>query len=33
LNGVEIVYAEIRNIEKTKTPGCVKILNQKTINI
>jgi predicted ribosome quality control (RQC) complex YloA/Tae2 family protein len=33
MNSVEIVYTEIRNLEKTKTPGCVKIFKQKTIKI
>lgn len=33
INGVEIGYTEIINIQKTKTPGCVKITSQKTIKI
>jgi predicted ribosome quality control (RQC) complex YloA/Tae2 family protein len=33
INGVEIVYTEIRNLQKTKTPGCVKLVKQKTIKI
>lgn len=33
MNGVEIVYTEIKNLEKTKTPGCVKIFKQKIITI
>lgn len=33
INGVEIGYTEIENIQKTKTPGCVKISSQKTIKI
>jgi len=30
---IEIIYTEIRNIEKTEYIGCVKIMNQKKINI
>lgn len=33
LNDVEIVYTQIKNIEKTQTPGCVKIKNEKKIII
>ena len=33
INSVEIGYTEIINIQKTKTPGCVKISSQKTIKI
>jgi predicted ribosome quality control (RQC) complex YloA/Tae2 family protein len=33
MNCVEIVYTEIKNLEKTKVPGCVKIFKQKTIKI
>jgi predicted ribosome quality control (RQC) complex YloA/Tae2 family protein len=33
INGVEICYTEIINIQKTKTPGCVKIISQKTIKV
>jgi len=33
INGVEIVYTEVKNLEKTKNPGCVKIFKEKTITI
>ena len=33
LDGIEIIYTEIKNIEKTHVPGCVKIKNTKTIKI
>jgi predicted ribosome quality control (RQC) complex YloA/Tae2 family protein len=33
MNCVEIVYTEVKNLEKTKVPGCVKIFKQKTITI
>jgi predicted ribosome quality control (RQC) complex YloA/Tae2 family protein len=33
LNNVEIVYTEIKNIQKTEIPGCVKISNRKIIKI
>lgn len=33
LTGVEIVYTQIKNLEKTNVPGCVKIKNIKTIKI
>jgi len=33
LNNVEIVYTEIKNIQKTEIPGCVKISNKKIIKI
>lgn len=33
LNGVEFVYTQIKNLEKTNVPGCVKIKNIKTIKI
>lgn len=32
-NDVEIVYTELKNVEKTQTIGCVKIKNGKTIII
>ena len=31
LTDVEIIYTEVRNIEKTQYSGCVKIINQKKI--
>jgi predicted ribosome quality control (RQC) complex YloA/Tae2 family protein len=33
LKEIEIIYTEIKNIEKTKFPGCVKVINQKKIII
>jgi len=33
LDDVEILYTQIKNIEKTNTPGCVKIKNTKIIKI
>jgi predicted ribosome quality control (RQC) complex YloA/Tae2 family protein len=33
LNNVKIVYTQIKNIEKTNIPGCVKIKNGKSIEI
>ena len=33
LTGIEIIYTEIKNIEKTQYIGCVKIVNQKKIII
>lgn len=32
-NDVEIVYTELKNVEKTQNVGCVKIKNGKTIII
>jgi len=33
LSDVEIVYTQIKNVEKTLIPGCVKIINEKLIII
>ena len=33
LNNVEIIYTKIKNVTKTKTPGCVTTQNTKTIII
>jgi predicted ribosome quality control (RQC) complex YloA/Tae2 family protein len=33
LDDVEILYTQIKNIEKTNIPGCVKIKNTKIIKI
>jgi hypothetical protein len=33
LTKIEIIYTEIKNIEKTEYIGCVKIANQKKIII
>ena len=33
LHDVEILYTQIKNIEKTNVPGCVKIKNTKRIKI
>lgn len=33
LKNVEFVYTQIKNIEKTETPGCVKIKNERKITI
>jgi predicted ribosome quality control (RQC) complex YloA/Tae2 family protein len=30
---VEIIYTQIKNIEKTQEMGCVKVINQKIIKI
>ena len=30
-NNVEVIYTEIKNVEKTQYSGCVKIKNSKTI--
>ena len=31
LSDVEIIYTQVKNIEKTEYSGCVKIINQKKI--
>lgn len=33
LPNIEIIYTEIKNIEKTQEIGCVKIINEKFIKI
>jgi len=33
LTNIEIIYTQIKNIEKTEYSGCVKIINQKKIVI
>jgi hypothetical protein len=33
LRDIEIIYTQIKNIEKTNIAGCVKIVNEKKINI
>jgi hypothetical protein len=33
LNNVEFIYCSIGDIEKTSIPGCVTIMNKKTIKI
>lgn len=33
LRQVEIIYTQIKNIEKTQISGCVKIINEKLIKI